>query len=98
MVNDLIPGNYSSIEAVPAGWDLTSVVCDDTNSSGDVATATASFVLDPGETVTCVFTNTQRGSIIVEKQTTPDGATDVFNFTVMPPATSVTTSRSWSTI
>jgi len=80
-VADLIPGNYSSTETVPAGWDLTSVVCDDGNSSGNAGTATASFVLDPGETVTCVFTNTQRGTIIVEKQTQPDGAPDTFTFT-----------------
>jgi len=79
-VDNLVPGNYSSVETALAGWDLTSIVCDDTDSSGDVATATASFVLDPGETVTCVFTNTQRGTIIVEKQTTPDGAADTFSF------------------
>ena len=31
--------------------------------------------------MTCVFTNTKRGSIIVEKQTLPDGATGQFTFT-----------------
>jgi len=80
IVNDLVPGTYSSVEAVPAGWDLTAIACDDGDSTGDLATATATFNLAAGETVTCVFTNTQRGSIIVEKQTVPDGATDVFNF------------------
>ena len=80
IVNDLVPGTYSSVEAVPAGWDLTAIACDDGDSTGDLATATATFNLAAGETVTCVFTNTQRGTIIVEKQTTPDGATDVFNF------------------
>ena len=37
--------------------------------------------LQPGETVTCTFTNTKRGTIIVEKQTSPDGATGDFTFT-----------------
>ncbi|MEM7052946.1 MAG: hypothetical protein AAF446_00215 [Pseudomonadota bacterium] len=81
MVSDLLPGDYSATETLPAGWSLSSIVCDDTNSTGDVGTATANFVLDPGETVTCVFNNTQGATIIVEKQTDPDGATDSFTFT-----------------
>ena len=56
VVSGLVPGTYSSTETVPAGWDLTSIVCDDNNSSG--AGATATFELDSGETVKCTFTNT----------------------------------------
>ena len=71
----LIPaGPYTVAETVPAGWDLTSAVCDD-------GSAPSAIDLDPGETVTCVFTNTKRGTIIVEKQTSPDGATGDFTFT-----------------
>ena len=81
MVSDLLPGDYSATETLPAGWSLSSIVCDDSNSTGNVGTATANFVLDPGETVTCVFNNTQGATIIVEKQTDPDGATDQFTFT-----------------
>src|SRR5262249_15888090 len=36
--------------------------------------------LDPGEVVTCVFTNTQQGRIVVEKQTVPDGSAQLFEF------------------
>jgi hypothetical protein len=36
-------------------------------STGSVATRTATFRLDPGETVTCTFTNTQRGHARVVK-------------------------------
>ena len=68
------PGTFSVAETVPAGWDLTSAVCDDGSDVDEI-------VLDPGETVTCVFTNTKRGTIIVEKQTSPDGATGDFTFT-----------------
>ncbi|MCJ7509974.1 MAG: hypothetical protein MUP14_03700, partial [Dehalococcoidia bacterium] len=79
VVNDLLPGTYKSTEAVPAGWDLTSISCDDSNSSG--AGATATFKLEAGETVKCTFTNTlRRGTIIVEKQTNPDGAPGSFAF------------------
>ena len=69
------PERHGSIsETVPPGWNLTSIVCDDTdstgdldtetatfsdgNSSGDLNTGTATFNVEPGESVTCVFTNT----------------------------------------
>lgn len=83
VVSNLVPGNYSSTEADPTpDFDLKSIVCDDSNSTGNVSTRKASFVLDPGETVTCTFTNVQRGTVKVIK--THDGAppsgTDAFTF------------------
>ncbi|NEZ02526.1 hypothetical protein G4Y73_00010, partial [Wenzhouxiangella sp. XN201] len=81
IVDNLAPGNYSSTETVPEGWKLTDIVCNDADSTGDIGTATANFVFDAGETVTCVFTNTQRGSITVEKQTLPKGSLQAFDFT-----------------
>jgi len=81
VVANLAPGTYTATEADPTpAFDLTAITCDDGNSTGNVGTRTASFDLDPGETVTCTFTNTQRGSIIVEKQTDPDGAAGNFTF------------------
>lgn len=77
---DVAPGTHTATEVVPAGWDLTSIVCTDTDSSGDVGTATATFVVDPGETVTCTFTTAKKGEIVVEKQTDPDGSSQVFSF------------------
>ena len=50
-------------------------------SSLDDDEAAGSLDLDPGETITCVFTNTKRGSIIVEKQTKPDQCGQLFSFT-----------------
>ncbi|MBP8305257.1 MAG: hypothetical protein KBE04_14160, partial [Phycisphaerae bacterium] len=71
----LLPGTYSVAETLPAGWTLTSAVCSDGSDPGAIQ-------LDPGETVTVVFTNTlNRGQIIVEKQTDPDGSTQSFAFT-----------------
>ncbi len=86
MVADLAPGTYTSTENDPTpAFDLTAISCDDgmsaTPSSGNVMTRTATFNVDPGETVKCTFTNTQRGKIIVEKQTNPDGAMGMFTFT-----------------
>jgi hypothetical protein len=81
-VNNLAPGTYTSTEADPTpGFDLTNISCDDANSTGSVGTRTATFHLDPGETVTCTFTNRQRGTIIVKKVTNPAGASGSFTFT-----------------
>ncbi len=71
---DLDPGTYSVTETVPSGWDLTSATCDDGSDP-------SSIDLAAGETVTCTFNNRKRGTIIVEKQTIPDGATGSFTFT-----------------
>ncbi|HVL98614.1 MAG TPA: hypothetical protein VM324_04910 [Egibacteraceae bacterium] len=70
----VVPGTYTSSETVPAGWDLVSIQCDDANSTGAVNTATATFRVEPGETVKCTFTNRQRGSAEVIKTT--NGAID----------------------
>jgi hypothetical protein len=71
VVGDLVPDTYTSTEIVPADWDLTAITCDDgsstTPSSGSIDTATATFNLDPGETVTCVFSNRCRGDVDVTK-------------------------------
>ena len=66
-------GTYSVVETVPSGWSLTSAVCSDGSAANAIA-------LDAGETVTCTFTNTKQSKIVVEKQTTPDGDTQVFGF------------------
>jgi uncharacterized repeat protein (TIGR01451 family) len=70
---DLDAGTYSVSENVPAGWDLSSVVCSGEQASGAIELAA-------GQTVTCIFTNTKRGTIIVEKQTAPNNASGSFSF------------------
>src|SRR5205814_5793742 len=71
-VNNLVPGTYISTESDPTpGLDLTGISCNDgasaTVSTVSLATRTATFKLDPGETVTCTFTNRQRGHATVVK-------------------------------
>jgi len=81
-VGNLLPGTYTSTETLVSGWDLTQIACDDGNSAGDINTATATFNLEAGENVTCVFTNTiTRGQILVDKVTDPSGSTQSFAFT-----------------
>jgi uncharacterized repeat protein (TIGR01451 family) len=74
VIDGLDAGTYSVSENVPEGWDLTSAVCDDESDPSAIE-------LSEGETVTCVFTNTKRGTIVVEKQTSPANAGGSFTFT-----------------
>src|SRR6185369_4605500 len=83
------PGTYSSTETVPSGWSLTSISCDDgasaTPSTFNVGTATATFKVDPGENVTCTFTNTKSSSVTIKKVML--GGTGTFTFTGTPGGT-----------
>lgn len=84
VVDNLAPGNYSSTETVAAGWTLTDIVCNDADSTGDIGTATANFVVDAGENVTCVFINTSTtapdGTITILKQANPSDTGESFDF------------------
>jgi len=92
-VANLAPGTYTSTEGSTAGFNLTSIVCDDSNSTGDTGTRTATFRAEAGETVKCVFTNTrQAGTLIIKKVVVNDNggtkiATD-FSFSVSGPTPS----------
>ena len=90
VVSSLQPGTYTSQETVPQGWNLTSIECDDdesaTPSTWDVGTRTATFNLDPGETVKCTFTNTKKGK---------PAAIDLASFTAQAGAGGVT--LAWET-
>jgi hypothetical protein len=71
----LSPGAYSvnEISWYTADWDLMSATCSD-------GSAVAAIQLDPGEVVTCTFSNRAHGRLVVEKQTDPDGSFDTFWF------------------
>ena len=75
---DLWPGVYHVTEAQVDGWLPPVASCE--NDAGQTNIPPDDIDLGPGQTVTCVFTNTQAGTIIVEKQTDPDGATGSFAF------------------
>ena len=73
----IVPGTYQVTEAANADY-VTTATC--TSSLGDPADDPSSIDLDAGETVTCTFTNTKRGHIIVDKVTNPSGDPQSFNF------------------
>ncbi len=66
----LVPGSYTVTELAPNYWELTDLVCVDPDggSTVDLASATATIDLDAGETVSCTFTNTKYGRIVVVKE------------------------------
>ncbi len=81
------PGTYAVTEQnpVPQGWDLTGLSCADSssnNSTGHPITRTADINLGSGETVTCVYTNTQRGEVRFVKVTNPPGDPATFNLSL----------------
>ena len=82
LAKEVVPGSHSVQEAALADWDLREIRCDDPtgDSTGDLATRTATFRVNAGETVRCVFTNTKRGVLLLEKQTDPDGDPGSFPF------------------
>ncbi len=77
-------GTYTVTEDDPGpNFDLTGLTCVEdvaTNSSVSLGARQATIGLDPNETVTCIFTNTQRGTIVIRKETGPAGGTG-FDFT-----------------
>jgi hypothetical protein len=81
---DVEAGTYTVSETALAGWTLTSIVCNDNDSSGTGNTAT--FKVEAGETVRCVFTNTKNATT-----TTTGGGGGGGPTTTPPPAPRPTT-------
>ena len=72
----LEPGDYAVSDTSPGvEWDLVTPVCDDQSDPEAVK-------LDAGETVTCVYTYSKRGHILVDVTTNPGGEAQVFDFTL----------------
>ena len=61
---------------MPALWSLTSLVC----SEGTVTGATASLTVDPGDVITCTYTNSRDATVTIVKDAVPNAAQD-FAFT-----------------
>ena len=64
---------YSVSEGATPGWDLTGATCDNGSSVTDIR-------VDSGQTTTCTFTNTKRGTIVVVADSQPNDPQD-FAFT-----------------
>ena len=78
VLSNLNPGTYTVSETIPAGWDLTSLLCNDPSGDTTVSGSTATINVAAGENVTCTFTDTKRGSINISKTTL--GGDGTFSF------------------
>jgi plastocyanin len=58
---NLVPGTFTVTEGATAGWSLSGLTCNDTGVVGSASTSSrmATIKLDPGENVTCTFTNSK---------------------------------------
>lgn len=79
---EVVAGTYVVTEDPVAGFILTEIDCSDPteNSSVDVSAGTATMVVDGTETVSCTFTNTEAGKLIIDKVTEPAGDPTAFDF------------------
>ena len=75
-------GRSDPVTSYLFGWALTNITCDDSNSTGDTTTRTATFNLESGETVTCTFTNTRSAQVKVVKDLVPPTDGGLFNLQV----------------
>ena len=79
---NLVPGTFNITEVDPgAGWDLTGVVCvGQRGNTYESDLPTVSIELAVGDDVVCTYTNTKRGTILINKATEPAGSSDSFGF------------------
>ena len=63
-----------------AGWTLTNLVCTGGGANTSTAGAVATIGLNPGEAVTCTYTNTQNASLDIEKLSV--GGSGTFDYAV----------------
>ena len=73
-------GAKTITESAVAGWTLTNLVCTGGGANTSTAGAVATIGLNPGEAVTCTYTNTQNATITVTKDAVPDAA-QLFSYT-----------------
>ncbi|MEZ4732567.1 MAG: pullulanase-type alpha-1,6-glucosidase [Caldilineaceae bacterium] len=67
MTFTVAPGSYTIQEEVPASWSLAAITCSPTGSTVDLTAARVTITVQPGDQITCTFTNQERSSLLVRK-------------------------------
>ncbi len=94
------PGTYQVTEDDPSadGYELSDISCSDEGQDPEDSSyegRTATIRVQPGEQVTCTYTNTEQGQVTIAKETDPEeepNETD-FGFTSDLPGRATTASR-----
>lgn len=73
VVNNVLGGTYTVTEQIESGYTLTDVTCNDPlSTSFNPSTRTVTIDIDEdNDDISCTFTNTANGTIIIEKGTVP---------------------------
>ena len=74
------PGTYTVTETIPENWALIGLTCT-AGGSGDLETGIATYEVLSGDEVTCTYTNTNEGTVIITKETDVE-TDDTFEFTI----------------
>ena len=69
---NLAAGSYSVAQGAVTGWSLSNLVCSDPDGGSGTAGATATLDLDPGETITCTYSNARLPRLTLTKTVTND--------------------------
>jgi hypothetical protein len=72
-------GAKTVTETVPSGWSLTGLTCSE--GTTNTATGIASFTVDPGDAISCAYTNKKDATVTITKDADPNALTD-FSFDV----------------
>src|SRR3989344_1663936 len=73
-------GEYVFIEGAADNWVLTSISCTDATAEVNLDNREVTLSLEENENITCTFTNTKNGSLVVKKTTDPEGGEGEFEF------------------
>jgi Ca2+-binding RTX toxin-like protein len=93
----VLAGNSTVTESADPGFRVTSIACDDGDSSGNLGSRTVTFRTTPGETVTCTITNTRNPTVTVNKTTVGGDGTFSFGLSGQPARSVTTTGGSGAT-
>src|SRR5215211_3829851 len=89
------PGTKTVTETALAGWQFKTLTCTDPDHGTTVVGATATIDVDPGETVTCTYTNEKQTPALSIVKTSPtqsyDSVGDVITYTIVATNTGNTT-------
>jgi hypothetical protein len=71
-LHSLTAGWYKLTELKTVGWDLTNISCGDVELNINQEDGTVEVYLQPGEDLTCTYTNTKRATVTIVKDARPD--------------------------
>ena len=82
----LAQGTFQVTEAVPTGWDLATAPCTGASANSAITNGRSITLGDTtNNDAVCTYTNTQRGQIVVTKDTDPEGNSGTFPVTLAGP-------------